>query len=56
MYFLCGALFGFLIAIGIVWFLLFLLGQSDKVETMAASGPARSRALRYTLRLITLTF
>jgi len=55
MNFLCGALVGFLIAIGSVWLLLFLLGRDDKVETMAG-GAARSRTLRFTLNLITLTF
>ena len=56
MSFLIGTLFGFFIAVGIVWFLFFLLGRNDKVETMAVAGPMASRTLRYTLGLITLTF
>jgi hypothetical protein len=55
MNFLCGALFGFLMAIGSLWLLFFLLGRDDKVET-APGAAARSRTLRYTLGLITLTF
>jgi hypothetical protein len=40
MNFLCGALFGFLMAIGSLWLLFFLLGRDDKVETAPGGGRA----------------